>query len=202
MSDKMDIKLKKVITPMFRASFPSIDEPQSYKGQPPKYKITMLFDKKTTDMKDINRAIKNAKIEKFGADPARWPKSLKSPIRDGDLKDDVAGYAGCWFITATSKSKPGLVDYPDRNPILEPGALYAGAYGRATLIAFYYDAEGNKGISFSLQNLQKIKDGKPFSGKKSATDDFNDDAKIDTGEDDAANYSGADEGAGDMGFEV
>lgn len=195
----MDIKLKKVLTPMFRVSFPSLDEPQSYKGQPPKYKITMLFDKKTTDMKGINAAIKNATIEKFGSDPARWPKSLKKPIRDGDMKDDVNGYAGHWFITATSKSKPGLVDYPDRNPILEKNALYAGSYARAELIAFYYDAEGNKGISFSLQNLQKIKDGKPFSGKKSAQEAFADDASFDTSEDDPSNYS---DDSSDMGFEV
>jgi hypothetical protein len=203
---KMDIKLKKVITPEFRASFPSVDSPQSFKNQEAKYKVTMLFDKKTTKMDDIKRALHNAALEKYGSDIKTWPK-LRGAIRDGDKKVGVEGYAGHWYVTATSKSKPGLVDYPNRNDILEKGAFYAGCYGRAELIAFHYDFEGNKGVSFSLQNLQKIRDGKPFSGKKSATEAFADDAKFDTGgsADDPMSYQGDEGGdaeAPNMGFDV
>jgi hypothetical protein len=73
----------------------------------------------------------------------------------------------------------------------EDNTFFSGCYARASLVAFAYDKMGNKGVSFALQNIQKTRDGEPFSGRKKAEDEFD---AIEDGSDDAANYSNSDVG--------
>lgn len=163
------IELKKVVTPEFRVSFPAIFEPKSFEGQEAKYSTVMLFPKKT-DLTSLKLAVKNAAEEKWGP-REKWPKGLRMPFRDGDEKADREGYEGMIFVSATSKLQPGLVG-ADLQPILNPRDFYAGCYARAEIIAFAYDKVGNRGVSFSLQNIQKLRDGASFSGRKDASEVF------------------------------
>lgn len=186
--EKMNIELKKCMTPEFRVSFPQVFEPKGFEGQEPKYSCVMLFDKKT-DLAPLKEAAFNAAKEKFG-EKGKWPKNFKLPFRDGDEKADSKGYAGTIFVTASSKKRPGIVDQK-LNDILDKEELYAGCYARAVLIAFAYDVSGNKGVSFSLQHIQKLRDGEKFSGGKSARDEF---TAVNDGSEDAENYSEEDTG--------
>lgn len=177
MATKMDVSQKKCMTPEFRASFANVFEPKAFEGQEAKFSIAMLFPK-TTNLKALQHAANNAGIEKWGPDKAKWPKPLRMPFRDGDEKQDLDGYKGMIYVGSSSKTKPGLIDQA-KEPITKDdiGAdgnpkFYSGCYARATLIAFAYDKAGNRGISFSLQNIQKLRDGKPFSGKKAAAEEF------------------------------
>lgn len=198
MSEKMDISKKKCLTPEFRVSFPNVFKPKAYEQQEPKFSITMLFSKKT-DLKEVKRAALNAATEKWGtkAESMIKAKQLRWPFRDGDVeKADQAGYENTIFMTASSKADnpPGVVDNQN-NDIINAADFYAGCYARAELIAFAYDRMGNKGISFSLQNLQKLRDGEKFSGRKPASEVFgvvSDDA------DNAENYG--EESSASMGF--
>lgn len=191
MAEKMDIEKKKCLTPEFRVSFPHVFEKHSgFKEQEPKYSIVMLFPK-NYDLKELKRAAFNAAIEKWGP-KEKWPKNLRMPFRDGDEKQDLQGYEGCYFISASSKQKPQVVgnkkiDGQFPHITKEDDTFYAGCYARATLIAFAYDKLGNKGVSFSLQNVQKLKDGEPFSGRKNADDEF-DEVEDAEGSDSAENY--------------
>lgn len=167
---KMDLSKKKCTSPEFRVSFPHVFEKHSgIQGSEPKYSICMLFNK-VTDLKALKTIANNACTEKWGA-KEKWPKDLRNPFRDGNEKIDLEGYKDCIFVNATSKQKPGLVDQSVQ-AIIEPERFYAGCYARATLIAYAYDTMGNKGVAFSLQNIQKTRDGKPFSGRKRAEDEF------------------------------
>jgi hypothetical protein len=171
MGEKMDITKKKCTTPKGRASFPHLFEAHAMKeDQEAKFTLTLLFPK-NTDLKELKRAAKNAAIEKWGVDEKKWPKNMKWPFRDGDEKEDLEGYAGNIFVYASSKKRPGCVDN-GLNPIMTDEQFYAGCYARATLIAFAYDVSGNKGVSFSLQNVQKLGEGKSFGGRRKAEDDF------------------------------
>lgn len=166
----------RVTTPEFRVSFAHVFKPSAYEGQEPKFSVVMLFPK-STDIKALKLAAAAAVEGKYGADKSKWPKNLKLPFRDGDVptgdrEEPMDGYADHIFINATSKERPGLVD-GRLSPIVETdGTFYAGCYARATLNAYCYDVSGNKGVAFGLNNIQKLRDGKPFSGKKAATDDF------------------------------
>lgn len=159
----------KVMTPEGRVSFPAVFEPRAaVEGQIPKYSVVLLFPK-TTDLSALKAACTAAVKAKWGDKP---PKGLRSPFRDGDEKD-LDGYEGTIYINASAQDRPGLVDNrvqpigPDRKE-----AFYAGCYARVMVRAFAYDKNGNKGVSFALQNIQKLKDGEPFGSKRKAEDDF------------------------------
>lgn len=171
--EKMDVELKKCMTPEFRVSFPAILEPKSFKGNEPKYSLAMIFPK-GTDIKELKRAAFNAAVESWGPKD-KWPKNLRWPWRDGDVdREGTPGYENSVFVAATSKQRPGLIDR-HKKPILTEEIFYAGCYARASLIAFSYDNTGNRGVSFALQNVQKLKDGEKFGGRRNAEDDFKDD---------------------------
>lgn len=173
MSEKMDIQLKKCITPKFRVSFPNVLKAKAFKNQEPKFSITMLFDQKT-DLKEVQRAYKNAGIERWGKDQSKWPKFKNPTFRDGNEKQDLEGYEDVTFCTASSKTKPGLIN-ENHDEIITESEFYAGCYAKAELIAFAYGdpKEGIPyGIGFSLQNLKKVGDGKSFSGRRDASEVF------------------------------
>lgn len=190
MPEPKKLDSKKCTSPEFRLSFPAVWKPKAFEQQEPKYSVVMLFDKKT-DLKDLKRVVMLAATEKFGAKES-WPKGLRLPFKNGDEKTDLQGYAGTIVVNASSKQRPGVVDR-QKQPILLEEDFYAGCYARATLIAFAYDKAGNRGVSFSLQNLQKLRDGEPFSGRKKAEDDF--DSVMDTEEESNMAMTGS-----DMGF--
>ena len=160
---------ERITTPKFRASFPNVFMPKAFaEGQDAKYSIVMLFDK-GVDISELKKIAKAAAVEKWGD---KIPKNLRTPFRDGDTeKEGIDGYENTIFISASSKMQPGIVDHKT-NPILDQGEFYGGCYARATLTAFAYDVAGNKGVSFGLQNVQKLNDGEPFSGRMKAEDDF------------------------------
>lgn len=159
--------MSKVLTPEFRVSFPAVFKPQAaMEGQEPTYNIQMLFPK-TTDLSALKKAVKEAIVEKWGANP---PKTLRLPFKDGDEKD-YDTHKGHIYINAKSKIKPGLVDQ-DLQEIISPEDFYGGCYARATLTVYSYDRKGNQGVAFGLQNIQKLRDGERFSARSSAADDF------------------------------
>lgn len=193
------------ITPEFRVSFPAIFEPKAFQGQKPKFSLVMLFDKKIDlskpsqvgkDGKPIGVSMKhaafNAAVEEWGPKD-KWPKNLKLPFRDGEEKPDLQGYENTIFVSATSMIQPGLVNQALQK-IISPSEFYAGCYARAEVFAFTYDVSGNRGVSFGLRNIQKIRDGEQFSGRKDASQVF--DAIADNSED-ASSYDTA---SADLGF--
>lgn len=176
--------MEKLMSPEFRVSFPAVFEPVIYGESKPKYSVVMLFDK-SVDLLELKNIAKKA-VEAKWPDPEKRPKNLRNPFRDGDAeKPDVPGYENVTFVNASSLQKPGLVD-ANVQDIIDESEFYAGCYARATLTAYAYDTKGNKGVSFGLQNIQKIRDGDPFSGKTNPQDDFNEVATTDVFDDEIA----------------
>ena len=98
--------------------------------------------------------------------------AIKTPLRDGDLeRPDDETYKNSYFVNANSTTAPGIVD-ADRQQIIDRSEVYSGVYGRASISFYAFNSNGNRGIACSLNNLQKIKDGKPLGGKARAEDDF------------------------------
>lgn len=169
---------KKVITPEARLSFPHLFTPRpGPSGGEPKYSCALIFEE-GTDTKPFEAAIIAAAKEKWGdnAIPMIKAGKLRLPIRT-DWEDK--GYPeNSFFINCSSKEQPGLV-YPFADPLTnqpqvieDPKELYPGCYVRASLRAFPYDAGGNKGVSFGLNNIQKIRDGDRLDNRVSAVNEF------------------------------
>jgi hypothetical protein len=163
----------KVITGKVRFSYANVWEPKSINGSDPKYSVSIIIpksDKKT--LADIKAAIEQAKkdgVAKFGG---KVPANLKLPLRDGDVdRAEDEAYKDSYFINANSKDKPGIVDKGVK-PILDQSEFYSGCYGRASINFYAFNQNGNKGIACGLQNLQKLSDGEPLSGRSRAEDDF------------------------------
>ena len=155
--------------------FPYVFNPAAkYKFNPaakPQYAIVMLFPK-TEKLEAMRALAKLCVIDRWGADPAKWPKGLKNPFRDGDEKPNLQGYAGHYFIRATSNRPIAVVD-ASMQEVIEPGKVYGGAYARANVNCFAYPSVkgpdmGNRGVSFGALALQLVRDGEPFVGISSA----------------------------------
>jgi hypothetical protein len=195
MAKKMDIEKKKCLTPEFRVSYPAVFKAKSFDEQEAKFGLTMLFSKKT-DLTALKKAAFSAKVEKWGADKTKWPKKLRSPFRDGAEREGTDGYGeNVIFVAATSKTKPGLID-GKKNRLSTDEEFYAGCYARAELLAYAYDTKGNKGVAFGLKNIQKLRDGDPFSGARPAEEVF-DEVEDESEDEDNYDDSGEDDEDGD-----
>ncbi len=83
-----------------RASYLHAFEPDSINGSDPKYSVSLIIDKKDTDLiAKIKKAVEQAKEDGKSKWGGKIPANLKLPLRDGDLDK-------------TGKMKPM------RNPIL------------------------------------------------------------------------------------
>ena len=167
----------KVVTGKCRLSYAHLFEAFSNnEGQEPKFSTVILIpksDKKT--MKALRAAqqaaLENGKSSKFDG---RIPKSWQDTIRDGDDEDVLdknPEYANHWFMSSSSKTKPGIVD-KDVVEILDSTEVYSGCYARVSLNAFPYAVSGKKGVSFGLNHVQKMSDGEFLGGRSKAEDDF------------------------------
>ena len=167
----------KVISPAAILSYPHLFEPNLPPGAAePVYSCALIFEK-GTDLGELKKAALAAATEKFGnkAEALIRDGKLRMPFRtDGEEK----GYPeGSIFMNVKNKSKPGIVSVypgPDGKPttIDDPAQIYAGCKVRVSLRAYAYDVSGNKGVAFSLNNLQKLADGDRLDGRVKAADEF------------------------------
>lgn len=173
--------MSKIITPVGRLSYPHLFEPQvGPSGGDPKYSCAIIFEE-GTDLSKLEKIAEDAGREKFGDkyDALKKAGKLRSPFRDDG--EDKGYPEGSIFINAKSTAAPGIVSTipgPDGKPskITDPSAVYAGCYVRASLRAYGYDTNGNKGVAFALNNIQKVKDGDRLDGRLKAEDEFEADA--------------------------
>lgn len=167
----------KVVTGEVRFSYLHAFEPTSMPGETDpnkkKYSVSLIIPKKSPDVARIKAAIKAATDQgltsKFGG---KVPANFKQPLRDGDKeRPEDEAYANSYFLSASSKTKPGIVDV-NAQPILDSTELYSGCYGRASLNFYPFNSNGSKGVACGLNHLQKIKDGEALGGRGNAADDF------------------------------
>ena len=156
------------VTVPFRATFISILRPKAQKLPDgtmgaSKYSVRAAFPP-TADLSGLKEAAKVAAFDKWGD---KIPKTLRSPFRTNDeLENPIPGIGDDWTIitfSATEDRKPGLVD-ANLQDILDESEVYSGAWFRAEVRPFAYDNAGNRGVSFGLQNVQKVRDDEPLGG--------------------------------------
>ena len=177
-----------VVSPPGLAAYAYVFKPQAPRnnakpGEQAQYKLTLVLDKDEKTLAPLRAVVKAVAEERWGAGAS----GIKSPFLDGDDSRyrDNAMYRGKIFIRTKSSSRPGVVG-TERDPFtnaLTPilpeseggrGELefYSGCLCRASIYAFPYDTDGNKGVSFLLNNVQKLADGERLSGRRAAEDDF------------------------------
>jgi hypothetical protein len=170
----------KLVTPVFRASFPQLFVPKAMQeGQTPKYSVSAVFEPSKFNEADKKRwaaileLLDATSLEKFKKKVNDLPGNFKRAIRDGAEKADLEGYGeGKVFANLSSKLKPGVVDAEGND--MEADDIYPGCYMRATVSAYAYDQGGGKGIALGLQNIRFVRDGERLDARTDAGEDFKD----------------------------
>jgi len=164
----------KVITGKVRFSYCHIFQPQAAEeGNEPKYSVCLLIPKSDKDtLRKIKAAVEAAKQLGSKLWDGKIPANLKTPLRDGDAeRPDQPEYEGMFFLNATSKTAPGVVDSRLR-AVIDSTEVYSGCYGRASVNFYPFNKKGNRGVACGLNNVQKLADGDYLGGRSRAEDDF------------------------------
>lgn len=165
----------KVVTGKVRLSYAHVWEPVAVdEKQDPKYSVCLLIPK--NDKKTLRKIKTAVDAAKEAGKTAKWggkiPANLKLPLRDGDEeKGDKPEFVGHYFLNATSKMAPGIVDQ-NVQPILDSSEVYSGCYARVSINFYPFNTAGNKGVGCGLNNIQKLADGDYLGGRSKPEDDF------------------------------
>lgn len=179
---------QKVVTGLVRFSYANVWKPKEDKNGNLKYSVALMFPKKNKNaLKAIIQAVNDAVEEGVddGTFQSKKPgtfnkKNSKLPkfswcLRDGDEKEDEnPEYEGMMFLNASSKEAP-LIGDADRNEIVDEEDFYSGCWGRAAIVLFPFNTDGNIGIGAYLQSVQKLRDGEKLAGRDSLESAFADD---------------------------
>jgi len=133
-----------------------------------KYKCLLLIDKDDkASVSKIKAAIKviEAKMiaEKYAGKAPK--KAIKNTFNDGDEDKEGEEYENRFYINVSKHIKPAIVDRR-MNPITDPEDVYSGCVANVAIEFYYYFREDSKGITASLEGIQKISDGEPLGASR------------------------------------
>lgn len=183
----MEMNLKNV-----RASFPKYFTAESFAGDPtskPAYSGSFLLPPNHPQMKALKAAIQQVAKEKWAEKAAAVMKGIEAKdaccLHDGDAKADMDGYAGNFYLSARSYTRPLVIDR-DKTPLTEAdGVIYGGCFVNVLVDIYAQDSQYGKRINAVLKGVQFLRDGDSFGGGAPASPDAFDDVS-DTGEEELA----------------
>jgi len=166
--------MSRITLPAGIASFPALFEPTGFEGSPPKFNVTILWDK-DEDMSRLKSVVDQVIAKKW---PEGRPANLRMPLMDGDKKLDKDGnvrpeFKGKKYAKASCKAEdiPMVVD-AQCQPIMDRSKVYGGAEMRVAVGVFAYDKGGNRGVGLYLGNVQVTGEGTPFGNVATPESDF------------------------------
>jgi hypothetical protein len=145
-------------------------------GKEPTFSATLLFSPEVqatpefAAMKDAAAKVAKAKW------PNGMPENLRNPFRKCEEKPNY--YAdlgpGWLYINCSTKQRPDVIRIEGSGwaPISDENHVYSGCFVKVTVSPYAYDQKGNRGVSFGLGNVLKVRDGERRGGRPSAADDF------------------------------
>ena len=119
----------KVVTGEVRLNYINLEES--------KFSLTIIIPKEANEtMAKIYAGMSNATKNGLDIWGGEVPEDLITCLKDGDLLERTE-YKGCFYINATSRIKPQIVDRNLKE--ISINELYNGCYGRVSLIFFPYN---------------------------------------------------------------
>jgi hypothetical protein len=163
----------KIMLKNVRLSYANLFEPRENKNGELRYSTALLIPKDHPQVDELHAAITSEGEEKFGK---KWASMAKKayPMYDADedgKADDDPIYEGMFYINTSSKRKPQVVDRQVQ-PILDDSEIWSGCYANVSIAVFSFDVPENKGVSFGLNNVQKVKEGERLGGAPNADEEF------------------------------
>ena len=164
----------KVITDKVQINYSNLFVPRAASAdQDPKYGACFLIDKNDkATMDKIKAAEAAAQLQGARLWNGTPPTGIKSSVRDGDSeKPDNLAFSGRYFLNASSKTPPGIVDR-NLQEVSDPAQIGNGSFVRASLSFFAYKHAENAGISCRLNHVQLLGRGELPSNRSIAANDF------------------------------
>lgn len=175
------------LTPEGRFSYPSVFQAKYNKlNKKNEFGLDILLPL-NAKLDILKMEMARALEKKFGKDQTKWPHKLpnfKSPFKKQDdliakakLKGQPTAHLtpGAYYLTLRKDASKGPAPqvYNQNKQQATPAEIYGGCYGVASINAYAYDQGGNVGVSFSLVNVMKTREGEPFGTAPTvAEDDF------------------------------
>lgn len=138
-----------------------------------KYKCLLLIDKSDkASVKKIQDAIKAVEakmiIEKYAGKAPK--KAIKNTFIDADAEKEGEEYEDRYCINVSKSAKPKLYDRRLRE-ITDEEEIYSGVIANVAIDFYYYWREDSKGITASLEAIQKVADGEPLGASRVRAED-------------------------------
>lgn len=166
-------KAGNIVTPKARMGFPTLFTPRTAPGSDKaKFSISLVIPDKA-DLALLKKAAAEAAKAKWGD---KLPAKMKSPFLkaaecEGDKGKHFPEELDAWTVLRpTSLQQPGIVDAQGHN-VKDEKEVYSGRWCVASLRAFAYDTNGNKGVSFGLQNVQILDHDEGWGGMRAKAED-------------------------------
>jgi len=139
----------------------------------PKYKCLLLIDKSDkVSVNKIKAAIKYVQEqmikEKYAGKAPK--KAIPNTFGDGDEDKEGEEYEDRHYINVSKHLKPVIVDRR-RALITDPEEVYSGCVANVAIEFYYYWRDDSKGITASLEAIQKISDGEPLGASRVRAED-------------------------------
>jgi hypothetical protein len=163
-----------------RLAFPALFAAKSFGGEgEAAFSGSFILTPDSPSLPEVNKAIEAAAKEKWGPKADAILKELRAKgkvcLGSGDEKASYDGFEGNMFVSASSKTRPTVLDR-DKSPLVEAdGRPYAGCFVNAKVNIWAQDNQFGKRINATLMGVQFHSDGDAFAGGRVASpDDFDD----------------------------
>lgn len=157
-----------------RASYAFLFAPRKNDAGEDQYSMTLLIPKTDERVAQWKAAAKAVGVAQFGANFVELVKAgrIRFPFRDGDVeKPDDPNYKGHFFLSMRNTNKPTVVDH-NVEVLTNTDGFGSGDYCLVSGRFFAYDSKGNKGVSFSLGNVQRTRKGERLDNTVDARTEF------------------------------
>lgn len=171
----VELSNKEIVTEPCRLAFPALFKPRpTVKGGTKLAYQAALLLPPDFDMKPLVACVQAAMMEKWGKTVKLVGKN--NPLRKcDDLDEDnrSTGYEPGWrYTNAKSDYQPAVLDQK-KQEILDEKKIYPGVWCRFHLTAYAWEnPKNNRGVSFSLNAVQLVREDDRLDGRKTAKDVF------------------------------
>jgi hypothetical protein len=150
--------------------FPNLFKVSTKSG---KYDVMVRFEPAKMEGKDKEAwDAMIAKAKEIAAEhfPGKKLSEIPTPFKQGDPEDKYINDPDSVYIRFGTTSRPSVVG-PNPKVNLEPGDVYGGMICRVSFNPKFFDVDCNRGITFYLNNCQKVADGERKGEARVAAED-------------------------------
>lgn len=159
-----------------RVAFPQLFEPKQVGGTgKAAFSASFLMEKDDANFQTVMMALKQVATEKWGSDAMNMLRNLSASdklcLHNGDSKPDYEGFAGNWYVSARSYTRPKIV-HQNKTVITEAdGVIYPGCRVNAVIDIWAQDNKFGKRINAGLGGVQFRADDDAFASGAPVSDD-------------------------------